>query len=208
MKLLKERIRADGRVVGQDILKVDSFLNHQIDPTMMLAIGQEFARRFGSLGVTRILTIEASGIACALMTGVELGVPVLFAKKLRTRTQGSDVYAARVTSYTRAETVPIAVSTRYLTPADRILIIDDFLAMGEATAGLIALVEQAGATLAGVGVVVEKGFQPGGRMLRERGVNLQSLVIIESLGPSGIIFAGEAGGPGEPKDSAYDQSVE
>lgn len=191
MQFLKDRIRTDGRVVGNDILKVDSFLNHQLDPEFMRAVGREFARRFAGEGVTKILTIEASGIACALMTGLELGVPVLFAKKLRARTQGDDVHVAEVTSYTKGETVPITVSKRFLAPADRVLIIDDFLAMGEATAGLISLVEQAGAALAGVGIVVEKGFQPGGQRLRERGVNLQSLVIIESLSAAGIRFADE-----------------
>lgn len=185
---LKERICRDGQVVGNDILKVDSFLNHQLDPALLQWIGGEFARRFGHLGVTRILTVEASGIACALMTGLGLGVPVLFAKKLRTRTQGGDVYTAFITSYTKGETVPVCVSRRFLLPTDRILIIDDFLAMGEATGGLIELVRQAGAVLVGVGVVVEKGFQPGGERLRELGVNLQSLVVIDRLGPDGIGF--------------------
>lgn len=191
MQLLKDRIRLDGRVVGNDILKIDSFLNHQLDPELMRAIGSEFAARFSGLGVTKILTIEASGIACALMTGLELSVPVLFAKKLRARTQGADVYAAQVTSYTKGETVPITVSKRFLTPADRVLVIDDFLAMGEATQGMIALVQQAGATLVGVGIVVEKGFQPGGQRLREAGINLHSLAIIASLGEQGVLFADE-----------------
>lgn len=186
--LLKERIRRDGQVVGRDILKVDSFLNHQLDPELLKWIGGEFARRFGHLSVTRILTVEASGIACALMTGLELGVPVLFAKKLRTRTQGGDVYTAAVTSYTKGETVPVSVSRRFLQPSDRILIVDDFLAMGEATGSLIDLVSQSGASLVGVGIVVEKGFQPGGTRLREQGVNLHSLVVIDSLGPDGIQF--------------------
>ena len=189
MKLLMDRIRQDGRVIGHEILKVDSFLNHQLDPELIRAIGREFASRFAGLGVTKILTIEASGIAVALMAGLEMGVPVLFAKKRRARTQSDAVYAAPVTSYTRNETVEIYVSERYLSPGDTVLILDDFLAMGEATGGLISLVRQAGSALAGVGIVVEKGFQEGGRRLREQGVNLQSLVVIEALGEDGIRFA-------------------
>jgi xanthine phosphoribosyltransferase len=189
MKLLMDRIRQDGRVIGNEILKVDSFLNHQLDPELIQEIGREFARRFAGLGVTKILTIEASGIAVALMAGLEMGVPVLFAKKRRARTQSEAAYTAPVTSYTRGETVEISVSQRYLSPNDTVLILDDFLAMGEATGGLISLVRQAGSNLAGVGIVVEKGFQPGGRLLREQGVNLQSLVVIEALGEGGIRFA-------------------
>lgn len=192
MQLLKDRIRADGRVLGNDVLKVDSFLNHQLDPKMIRAIGQEFASRFWGQGVTKVLTIEASGIACALMTGLELGVPVLFAKKTRARTQSDEVYTAPVHSYTRGETSTIVVSRRYLSPGDKVLVVDDFLARGEATQGLMSLVEQAGASLAGVGIVVEKGFQEGGRLLRERGVNVQSLVIIEALEHGTIRFAGDA----------------
>lgn len=189
MQLLKDRIRQDGRVIGHEILKVDSFLNHQLDPELIQAIGREFARRFAGLGVTRILTIEASGIAVALMAGLAMGVPVLFAKKRRARTHSEAVYAADVASYTRGETVEIYVSRRFLSPDDTVLILDDFLAMGEATGGLMSLVHQAGARVAGVGIVVEKGFQGGGRKLREQGVNLQSLVVIETLGEDGIRFA-------------------
>lgn len=189
MQMLIDRIRQDGRVIGREILKVDSFLNHQLDPQLLHAIGKEFARRFAGLGVTKILTIEASGIAVALMAGLEMGVPVLFAKKRRARTQPEGVFTAPVISYTRNETVEIFVSQRFLPVTDTVLILDDFLAMGEATGGLISLVRQAGAGLAGVGIVVEKGFQEGGRRLRAQGVNLQSLVVIEALGPDGIHFA-------------------
>lgn len=192
MNKLRERIRADGRVIGNDVLKIDSFLNHQLDPALIQAIGQEFAARFRDAGVTRILTIEASGIAVALMAGLYLNVPVVFAKKSRARTQAEPVYSASLTSFTKCETVGIAVSQRYLEPADRILIIDDFLATGEATAALMSLVEQAGAALAGIGIVVEKGFQSGGKRIRAQGIPLESLVIIESLGTDGIRFA-EAG---------------
>lgn len=191
MQLLKDRIRRDGRVIGHDILKVDSFLNHQLDPEMMKAIGREFAQRFRDAGVTKILTIEASGIAVALMTGLELHVPVLFAKKSRAATQQAGVLTAQVFSYTRGETRTIVVDQQYLSPGDRVLILDDFLAKGEATRGLISLVEQAGAQLVGVGIVVEKGFQGGGRLLREQGVPLQSLVIVEELSEAGVRFAGE-----------------
>lgn len=191
MELLKERIRTDGRVLGHDILKVDSFLNHQLDPMMMQAIGREFASRFAGAGVTKILTIEASGIAVALATAMELKVPVLFAKKTRASTQVDGVYTAEVHSFTRRETRTIAVSSQFLQPGERVLILDDFLAHGEATAGLINLVEQAGAELVGVGIVVEKGFQDGGRRLRAQGVRLESLVIIQELSEQGICFAGE-----------------
>lgn len=189
MQQLMDRIRQDGRVIGHEILKVDSFLNHQLDPQLLQAIGREFATRFAGRGVTKILTIEASGIAVALMAGLEMGVPVLFAKKRRARTQSEAVYAALVTSYTKGETVEVFVSRRYLAPEDTVLILDDFLAMGEASSGLISLVRQAGAKLAGVGIVVEKGFQEGGRRLRAQGVNLESLVVIEAMGADGIRFA-------------------
>lgn len=191
MQLLKERIRTDGRVLKGNILKVDSFLNHQLDPVMMQAIGREFADHFRDAGVTKILTVEASGIAVALMTALELNVPVLFAKKIRAKTQNDDVYTAEVTSYTRNETRPISVSARYLTPQDRVLILDDFLAEGQATQGMLSIVRQSGAQLAGVGIVVEKGFQQGGRRLREQGVPLHSLVIIDELSESGIRFRGD-----------------
>jgi len=191
MQSLKERIRTDGRVIGRDILKVDSFLNHQLDPLMMKAIGEEFASRYRNSGATKILTLEASGIAVALMTGLELNVPVLFAKKIRANTQPEASYTAKVTSYTRNETRTITVSSRYLGQEDRVLIIDDFLAMGEATSGMIELVEQSGATLIGVGIVVEKGFQTGGAKLRERGVPLHCLVTIEEMSEDGIRFAGD-----------------
>lgn len=192
MELLKERILADGRVLGNDILKVDSFLNHQLDPGVMQAIGREFAARFADAGVTKILTIEASGIAIALTTGIELRVPVLFAKKSRASTQVDGLYTAQVYSFTRQESRTITVNQQFLNPGDRILILDDFLAHGEATAGLMSLVEQAGAELVGIGIVVEKGFQEGGGRLREQGVRLESLVIVEELSHGCIRFAGEA----------------
>jgi len=191
MKYLKDRIRADGRVIGVNILKVDSFLNHQLDLDVMSVIGRGFAERFAGQGVTKILTIEASGIACALMAALELKVPVLFAKKSRANTQPEDLYTAQVKSYTKEETVTIVASQRYMTPQDRILIIDDFLATGEAVTGLLSLVEQSQATLVGVGIVVEKGFQAGGQRLRASGVTLHSLVVIEEMGPDGIRFTGD-----------------
>ncbi len=191
MQLLKEKIRTDGRVLGREILKVDSFLNHQFDPAIMQAIGREFAARFAGAGITKILTIEASGIAVALATAMEMQVPVLFAKKSRPSTQVDGIFTAQVHSFTRQETRTITVSRQFLSPDDRVLILDDFLAHGEATAGLISLIAQAGATLVGVGIVVEKGFQTGGRRLREQGVHLESLVIIEELSEAGVRFAGD-----------------
>jgi xanthine phosphoribosyltransferase len=191
MHQLRDRILSDGIIIGRDLLKVDSFLNHQLDPVMLQAIGREFAQRFASAGATKVLTIEASGIACALMTALELKVPVLFAKKSKARTQPESVFHAQVSSYTRQETVTITASRRYLAPSDRVLIIDDFLAMGEATSGLVSLVEQATATLVGVGIVVEKGYQPGGKRLRERGIPVHSLAVIEELSEAGIRFTGD-----------------
>lgn len=191
MESLKERIRTDGRVLGTEIVKVDSFLNHQLDPLMMQAIGREFAVRFAGDGVTKILTIEASGIAVALATALELKVPVLFAKKSRASTQVDGVYTAEVHSFTKRETRTITVSRQFMQAGERVLVLDDFLAHGEATAGLISLVEQAGAALVGVGIVVEKGFQNGGKRLREQGIRLESLAIIEAMSEEGIRFVEE-----------------
>jgi xanthine phosphoribosyltransferase len=188
VELLKQRIIEDGNLIGDSILKVDSFLNHQLDPELIQAMGHEFAQRFKDLGITKILTVEASGIAAALMAGLELGVPVLFAKKKKPSTLVEDLYSADVFSFTKQESVSINVSKRYLTTEDQVLIIDDFLAMGAASKGLVSLVEQAGATLVGVGIVIEKAFQPGGQNLRDRGIKVESLARIGAFKNGEIIF--------------------
>lgn len=190
MDWLKHRIRTEGRLVGSDIIKVDSFLNHQVDPEAMVAIGKEFARRFAGQGVNKVLTIEASGIAAALTTALLMHVPLVFAKKGRSAAQAEDVYSIEVHSYTRRTSFPITVSRLYLGPDDRVLIVDDFLATGEAALGLVQLVEQAGAHLCGIGIIVEKGFQEGGQRLRGLGVHVESLAVIQSVSPAGVVFAG------------------
>ena len=181
MKLLQERIVADGKVEAGNILKVDSFLNHQIDVSLLEEIGQEFKRQFGDREVNKILTIEASGIAIACIAARYFKVPVVFAKKSRSLNIAGDVYTAKVESFTHKNTNDIIVSKKFLSPSDRILIVDDFLANGKAILGLCQLVEQAGATLVGAGVVIEKGFQDGGKRIREAGIDLRSLAILEEM---------------------------
>ncbi|MGB9662996.1 MAG: xanthine phosphoribosyltransferase [Moorellaceae bacterium] len=188
MELLKEKIRREGKVISEDILKVDSFLNHQIDPVLMLKVGEEFARRFARDRITKVLTVEASGIAVALMTGLALRVPVVFAKKKQPSTIGTDTYCGKVRSFTREEVVDIVVAGSYLGPGDRVIIIDDFLASGEAVKGLLKIIQQAGAELVGVGIVIEKVFQSGGEFLRREGIRVESLVRIGSLAGGEIEF--------------------
>ena len=188
MQYLEDKIRKEGKVYPGDILKVDSFLNHQMDISAFRNMAQEFKRLFGDENITKILTIEASGIGLACITGEEFGVPVLFAKKSKTKNIAGDVYKTTVKSYTHGILSDIIVSKEYLLPDDRILIIDDFLANGAALGGLIDLVGQAGATLVGAGIAVEKAFQPGGEMIRARGVRVESLARIKSMdGESGTI---------------------
>lgn len=189
MQLLKERILKEGKVLPGRILKVDSFLNHQMDPMLMAAIGDEFARRFTDERVTRILTLEASGIAPALFAGLVLKVPVVFAKKTESTNQDALTYMAPVHSYTRGRDFMIRVARQYLSATDRVLLIDDFLAHGEALLGMAELVRQAGATLAGAGIVIEKGFQDGGRRIRAMGIRVESLAIIEDMSEGHIQFA-------------------
>lgn len=189
MKELQDRILADGQVIGNNILKVDAFLNHQIDPQFILKIGAELAARFNNEGVTKVLTVEASGIAVAMAAALTLGVPVVFAKKKQALTQEGDVYSAPVFSFTRKEHLEITVTKCYLSADDVVLIIDDFLAHGEALNGLISLVEQAGGKLAGAGIVIEKRFQKGGDAIRARGVRVESLAAIERMQPGEVVFA-------------------
>ena len=181
MKLLQERIVKDGQIEAGNILKVDSFLNHQIDVSLLEEIGKEFHRQFAGQTINKILTIEASGIAIACIAARYFQVPVVFAKKTRSLNIAGDVYTAKVESFTHKNTNDIIVSKKFLSPGDRILIVDDFLATGKAILGLAKLVEQAGATLVGAGVVIEKGFQDGGKRIREAGIDLRSLAIVEEM---------------------------
>lgn len=188
MKLLEERILKDGKIKPGNVLKVDGFINHKIDVPFVSELGREFYRRFEKDGVTKILTIEASGIGIACLTAEHFGVPVVFAKKSRTSNISSEVYAARVDSFTHGTTCDVIVSKEFLSPSDRILIIDDFLALGNALVGLREITLQAGATLVGAGILIEKAFQPGGRMLREQGMRIESLARIASMTDTGITF--------------------
>ena len=182
MELLKQRIVKDGIVKEGNVLKVDAFLNHQIDMELLTKIGEEFKSRFAGEEVTKILTIEASGIAIAAATAQAFGVPLVFAKKTRTKNIAGDVYTTRVESFTHGTIYDIIVSKDYLKPQDKVLLIDDFLANGKALEGLAELVRSAGATLVGAGIVIEKGFQPGGEILRtEKGVRVESLAIIDAM---------------------------
>jgi xanthine phosphoribosyltransferase len=188
VKLLKEKILKEGRALDGHILKVDSFLNHQIDIELLNEIGKEFKERFQDKNVTKILTVEASGIAIAVITAQYFNVPVVFAKKTESKTLDKEVYEGSVYSYTKAQNYKIRVSKGFLAKGDNVLIVDDFLANGQAILGLKEIIDAAGANLAGVGIVIEKGFQKGGSMLREAGLHIESLAIIDSLGEDKIIF--------------------
>ncbi len=181
MELLKERIRRDGRIKDGHIIKVDGFLNHQIDISLLNEIGKEFKRIFDGQNITKVITIEASGIAVACLTAQYFDVPIVFAKKSESKNIDGDVYRTSVTSYTRGRDYTVILEKRYLTSEDRILIIDDILATGKAQKGLLDISEQAGATVVGIGIVIEKGFQGGGDKLRGAGYNVQSLAIIDSM---------------------------
>ena len=181
MNFLEERIVKDGIVKPGNVLKVDSFLNHQMDIALMEEIGREFKRRFGHCPVTKGLTIEASGIGIAAFVAREFGVPLVFAKKAKSVNIEGDVYLAEVESFTHKKKNQVIVSKKFLGPEDHVLIIDDFLANGCALRGLIAIAESAGATVEGLGIAIEKGFQLGGRVIRDLGYKLESLAIVESM---------------------------
>jgi len=188
VKKLQQKIMEDGQVLDGSVLKVDSFLNHQIDPTLMQDIGKEFSVRFADAGITKILTLESSGIAPSVMAGIELGVPVIFGRKRQSLTLVDHLYTTTVYSYTKKTTNEISISKEYITEDDVVLIIDDFLANGQAALGLIDIVQQTGATLAGIGIVIEKGFQDGGELLRHRGYRVESLATIKELTDGQITF--------------------
>ncbi len=188
MELLKQRILKDGRVVGSDILKVDSFLNHQLDVQLLNEIGKEFKKKFQNEKITKILTIEASGIAVACIAALHFNVPVVFAKKTESRNLDENTYEAEVFSFTKNKSYKIRVSKRFLNSGDHVLVLDDFLANGKAALGLKNIIEQAGAVLKGTGIVIEKGFQNGGKLLREAGMRVESLAIIDSMDNGKIVF--------------------
>lgn len=181
MELLKERIRRDGVVKGTDVLKVDSFLNHQMDIALFVEMGKEFKRRFADCEVNKILTIEASGIGVACVTAQFFDCPVVFAKKSKSSNISDELYVTRVESFTHGNVNNVVVSRQYLGPDDKVLIIDDFLANGAALDGLMDLVAQAGGQVVGAGIVVEKAFQPGGDRIRARGVRVESLARVISM---------------------------
>ena len=181
MELLKERIRKDGVVKEGNVLKVDSILNHQMDVKLFQEIGKEFKRRFADEEITKILTIEASGIGIACVAAEVFDVPVVFAKKTQTKNIAGDVYTTKVESFTHGRVYDIIVSKEFLGKGDKVLLIDDFLANGKALEGLAELVTKSGAELVGAGVVIEKGFQVGGDIIRSKGIHLESLAIVESM---------------------------
>ena len=188
MKLLEERILSDGQVLPGGILKVGSFLNQQIDTALLHEMAAELHRLFGGEGVNKILTIEASGIAIAAVAGVEFGCPMVFAKKSKTKNISGEVYAAEVVSFTHGNTSTVVVAKDYLGPSDRVLIVDDFLATGAALVGLCELCAQAGATVVGAGIAIEKVFQGGGNALREKGLRIESLAKIARMSDDGLAF--------------------
>ena len=181
MNFLEERIVKDGVVKSGNVLKVDSFLNHQMDTMLMEEIGREFKRRFGHKPVTKVLTIEASGIGIAAFVAREFGVPMVFAKKTQSINLDGDMYVAEVESFTHKNKNQVIVSKKYLNEGEHVLIIDDFLANGCALQGLISIVESANATVEGCGIVIEKGFQIGGRVIRNLGYHLESLAIVDAM---------------------------
>jgi xanthine phosphoribosyltransferase len=191
MKLLQERIRKEGLILSDKALKVDSFLNHQVDTRLALKIGQEFAKHFRGHSITKVLTIESSGIQFAMATAIALDVPFIYAKKKQAVTLTESLYSAPVYSFTRQETYQVNISRNYLNPGDTILIVDDFLATGAALIGLVSIVKEAGAQLAGVGCVIEKSFQEGRGLLESMGVRVHSLARIAAMSRGEIHFADE-----------------
>lgn len=191
MRTLEEKILRDGTVKEGNILKVDNFLNHQIDPQVLKDIAEEVGRLYRDAGVTKILTIEASGIAIGTMIAAEMGVPLLFAKKNKTSNLGEGLLRTKVASYTHGTTYDVVVNADYLKSSDVVLIVDDFLANGNALKGLIDLVNQAGAQVAGCAIAIEKGFQGGGDALRKQGVRIDSMAIIDSMENGNIVFRRE-----------------
>ena len=181
LNFLEQRILKDGIVKEGNVLRVDSFLNHQLDVELLEEIGKEFYKRFKSEKITKVLTVEASGIAIACFVASKFKVPVVFAKKSKSLNLGDDVYSAEVESFTHKTKNTVVITKKYISDKDNVLVIDDFLANGAALQGLISILNQAGATVAGIGIAIEKGFQPGGQFIRNLGYHLESLAIVESM---------------------------
>ena len=181
MKLLEDKIRNEGQVIGTDILKVDMFLNHQIDVNLIDEMGKEFYRLFKDKNINKILTVESSGIAIAVMAAKYFNVPVVFAKKSSHKNVGNEVFSAKSHSFTHGKDYEMIVSKKYLSPSDNILFIDDFLAGGNAAFAILDILKQSGANLIGIGIAIEKGFQDGGKKLRDMGIEVQSLAIVDSM---------------------------
>lgn len=191
MESLKDKILSEGAALSESVLKVDNFLNHQIDPSLMHEIGAEFKKRFEHKGITKIVTLESSGIAPSVMAGLLMDVPVIFARKRQSLTMIDGLLTSEVYSYTKQETNKVSVAHKFLDPEDSVLIIDDFLANGQAAEALIDIVDQAGSEIAGIGIVIEKSFQPGGSVLREKGYHVESLARIANLEAGKIEFVQE-----------------
>ncbi len=191
MKELEERIKKDGSILSADILKVDSFINHQVDPVLMLHIGQDFAEHFKNCGITKVATIESSGIAPALMTAQELQVPLIILKKQPSKVLNDNLYQTQVTSYTKGTSYELTLSANYVNEKDHVLIIDDFLANGEAATGAIRLLRKAHATVAGVGILIEKSFQPGRDKIKAQGFEVYSLARVCKMDKDYIEFIPE-----------------
>lgn len=188
MKELQDRILQDGNVLTQGVLKVDSFITHQVDPELMAKIGQEFARKFQAQHITKVVTLESSGIAPAVYTAQALGVPMIFARKTKSLTMDEELVTSEVYSFTKQVTNQISISKKFLQQSDRILIVDDFLANGQAAKGLAELCQQAGASVCGIGILIEKSFQPGRHVLESLGLSVYSLARIASLEQEKIEF--------------------
>ena len=188
MQQLKDRILSEGRILPGNIIKIDGFLNHRVDMALMRDMAAEFERLFDISGITAVLTVEASGVPVAAMCAAEWKVPLLFAKKAKSDNIEGGLYKSDIYSYTYRKNVTLLMSAQWLTSSDKVLIVDDFLANGEALRGLVDIVDQAGAELIGIGVAVEKGFQPGGKNMREAGHNLKSLAIIDKIDGNNIVF--------------------
>ncbi|WP_099974339.1 MULTISPECIES: xanthine phosphoribosyltransferase [Lactobacillaceae] len=191
MRELEERIQKDGQVLGEDVLKVDSFLNHQVDPMLMERMGEEFYQHFGDKKVDKILTVESSGIAPAVMAGLKFGVPVVFARKHKSVTLNDDLYTAEVYSYTKKTSNHISIAKKYLSADDNVLIIDDFLANGQAVNGLNDIIKDAGSNLVGIGIVIEKTFQIGRKLIDDQGIPVYSLARIKEFKDGQVIFEEE-----------------
>ena len=191
MKLLQDRIRSEGKVLPGNIIKVDGFLNHRVDTALLRSMAKEFESKFDLSGLTAVLTVEASGIALATVCAEEYGVPMIFAKKAKSDNIEGGLYHSDIFSYTYKKKVTLILASQWLSANDKVLIVDDFLANGEALRGLVEIVQEAGAELIGIGVAIEKGFQPGGKKLRDAGIHLESLAIIEQADENGIVFREE-----------------